>query len=149
MVDCASQPKRKDNNMAAIDWTNNPPRCEVCGATIRPHHTSEREFPGTSPYGARGLCNSCYRKKKKPASERATIDWSVDQFCVICGRKMRPSRASVKDWPNTQTYASMRRCSTCVKDGRVGYLTVRELFEKGHPCIEPCPLPSNKRSNIW
>lgn len=135
--------------MAAIDWINNPPRCGVCEATIRPHRASEREFPGTSPYGAKGLCNSCYRKKKRPAAERAHVDWSVEQFCAICGRKMRPSRASVKDWPDTQTYASQGWCSTCVKAGRVGYPTVRELFEKGHPCIEPCPLPSNKRSSAW
>lgn len=135
--------------MAAIDWVNNPPRCEVCEATIRPHHTSEREFPGTSPYGAKGLCNSCYRRKKGDSGARSAVDWGVEQLCAACGQKMRPSRASAKDWPGTRPYASKGRCSPCVKEGRSGYPTVRELFEKGHPCIDPCPLPSNKRSSAW
>ena len=49
-------------------------------------------------------------------------------------------------------YAPLLRageCSTCAKEDRKVYPTVRELAEMGHPCIEPCPLPSSKRSNIW
>lgn len=135
--------------MATIDWVNNPPTCTVCEATIRPHHTSEAEYPGTRPYGGKGLCNSCYRRKKGDSDGRSAIDWGIEQLCAACVSKMRPSRASVKDWPGTRPYASKGRCSPCAKEGRSGYPTVRELFEKGHPCIELAPVPSNKRTYPW
>lgn len=134
--------------MVAIDWFNNPPTCEDCGGTIRPPHSSEQEYPGTRPYGGKGTCNSCYRNRKRTTGSSA-VDWGIEQCCVTCGCKMRPSRASVVDWPGTRLYSSRGRCSICVKGGRSGNPTVRELFEQGHPCIEPAPLPSNKRSNIW
>lgn len=135
--------------MASIDWVNNPPTCEDCGATIRPHHTSKKEYPGTRPYGGKGICNSCCRRRRESNPSRSTIDWGVDQLCAACGTKMRPSRASIKEWPNTRPYASKGRCSSCIKEGRTGYPTARELFEQGHPCVELAPLPSNKRSLPW
>ena len=85
-------------------WINNPPICEVCGWKIRPARSSEDVFPGTAPYGGKGLCNRCYRKKK------------------YNGRN-KPEPKPVRQYP-----------------------TVRELWEQGHPCIEPCPLPATKRT---
>nr|DAX58204.1 MAG TPA: hypothetical protein [Caudoviricetes sp.] len=95
-----------------------------------------------------------------PANFKA-IDWTVTQQCVVCFRNMRPARARVADWPGTRPYAGHGKCSICTERERKQlhrgerpknpgrYPTVAELAAAGHPCIEPCPKPSNKRSDIW
>lgn len=125
------------------------PKCTHCGEPYRPPRTTAKEFPGTKPYGGRGTCNPCYREILRGCTPKALIDWTVEHKCSSCGQKMRPPRSSVKDWPGTRLYSGQGKCSTCAKEDRKVYPTVRELAEMGHPCIEPCPLPSSKRSNIW
>lgn len=125
------------------------PKCTHCGEPYRPPRTTAAQYPGTKPYGGRGTCNPCYRELLRGATPKALVDWTVDQHCTACGQKMRPPRSSVKDWPETRLYSGRGKCSTCAKGGQKGYPTVRELAAMGHPCIEPCPLPSSKRSNIW
>lgn len=135
--------------MTKRDWVKNPPKCEGCGATIRPPRSSEDVFPGTAPYGGKGLCNRCYRAKKKESSDSVRIDWTVPQHCQTCGQTMRPARSSAAEWPNTRIYSGEGRCSFCVKESRKPGPTVRELFEQGHPCIELAPMPSNRRTLPW
>lgn len=125
------------------------PKCTHCGEPYRPPRTTAKEFPGTKPYGGRGTCNPCYRELLRGHTPKALIDWTVEHKCSSCGQKMRPPRTSVKDWPGTRLYSGQGKCSACAKEVRQAYPTVRELAEMGHPCIEPCPLPSSKRSNIW
>lgn len=125
------------------------PKCTHCGEPYRPPRTTAKEYPGTKPYGGRGTCNPCYRELLCGATPKALIDWTVEHKCSSCGQKMRPPRTSVKDWPGTHLYSGQGKCSMCAKEVRKVYPTVRELAAMGHPCIEPCPLPSNKRSNIW
>ena len=125
------------------------PKCTHCGEPYRPPRTTAAQYPGTKPYGGRGTCNPCYRELLRGCTPKALIDWSVEHKCSLCGQKMRPPRTSVKDWPGTRLYSGLGKCSMCAKEARKTYPTVRELAEMGHPCIEPCPPPSNKRSNIW
>lgn len=125
------------------------PKCTHCGEPYRPPRTTAKEFPGTKPYGGRGTCNPCYRELLRGYPPKALIDWTVEHKCSSCGQKMRPPRTSVKDWPGTRLYSCQGKCSSCAKEVRKTYPTVRELAAMGHPCIEPCPLPSSKRSNIW
>lgn len=125
------------------------PKCVHCGEPYRPPRTTAKEFPGTKPYGGRGTCNACYRELLRGRTPKALIDWTVDHKCSSCGQKMRPPRTSAKDWLGTRLYSGRGECSTCAKERRKTHPTVRELAEMGHPCIEPCPLPSSKRSNIW
>ena len=125
------------------------PKCTHCGELYRPPRTTAKEFPGTKPYGGRGACNACYRELLRGHTPKALIDWTVEHKCSSCGQKMRPPRTSAKDWPGTRLYSGQGKCSACAKEVRQAYPTVRELAEMGHPCIEPCPLPSSKRSNIW
>lgn len=125
------------------------PKCTHCGEPYRPPRTTAKEYPGTKPYGGRGTCNPCYRELLRGCTPKALIDWTVEHKCSSCGQKMRPPRSSVKDWPGTRLYSGQGKCSACAKEVRQAYPTVRELAEMGHPCIEPGPLPSRKRSNIW
>lgn len=39
--------------------TQNLPRCKGCSAQIRPHGTSEADFPGTVPSWGDNLCRVC------------------------------------------------------------------------------------------
>ena len=125
------------------------PKCTHCGEPYRPPRTTAKEFPGTKPYGGRGTCNACYRELLRGCTPKALIDWTVEHKCSSCGQKMRPPRSSVQDWPGARLYSGQGKCSACAKEVRETYPTVRELAAMGHPCIEPCPLPSSKRSNIW
>ena len=87
------------------------------------------------------------------------LDWTVTQICKGCGWEMRPSSRLVSEAPNTRSHSRDGYCVNCVraelrrKRRRAKELaeglrqpTVRELWEQGHPCIEPCPLPSRKES---
>lgn len=47
------------------------PCCRVCHRTMRPHHTSIGDFPGTLQQGGRGLCSSC-RKRERRDKDRAS-----------------------------------------------------------------------------
>lgn len=135
--------------MTTVNTDRQFPKCTHCGEPYRPPRTTAKEYPGTKPYGGRGACNSCYRELLRGRTPKALIDWTVEHKCSSCGQKMRPPRTSVKDWPGTRLYSGQGKCSTCSKEVRETYPTVRELAEMGHPCIEPCPLPPSKRSNIW
>ena len=125
------------------------PKCTHCGEPYRPPRTTADQFPGTKPYGGKGACNSCYRERLKGGASSSRIGWTGERKCLSCGRRMRPPRSSVKDWPGTRLYSGQGKCSVCAKEDRQAYPTVRERAAAGHPCIEPCPLPSSKRSNIW
>ena len=93
--------------------------------------------------------------------QKRVIDWSVRQECISCFRPMRPARATAADWPGTTIYSGRGKCSICVRSenrrARRAALprpkgknpTVAELAAEGHPCIEFCPKPANKRSAIW
>ena len=134
-----------------IDWENTPPYCEVCDCVMRPPRALLVDHPGTRAYGGKGICNSCYRRKRRgqEGAVRSPIDWSEDHYCERCGIRMRPPRTLVSEYPETRLYSGGGVCALCARHRhRVGP-TVAELAAQGHPCIEPCPLPSNKRSNIW
>lgn len=148
VVECLGQPP-KGSTMTNPNTDRQFPKCTHCGEPYRPPRTTAKEFPGTKPYGGRGTCNACYRELLRGHTPKALIDWTVEHKCSSCGQKMRPPRSSVKDWPGTRLYSGQGKCSACAKEVRKTYPTVRELAEMGHPCIEPCPLPSSKRSNIW
>ena len=134
-----------------IDWENNPPYCEVCDCVMRPPRASLADHPGTRSYGGKGICNSCYRRKRRgqEGAARSPIDWSEDHYCERCGIRMRPPHTSVSEYPETRLYSGGGVCALCARHRRRVGPTVAELAAQGHPCIEPCPLPSNKRSNIW
>lgn len=148
VVDFPGQPP-KGSTMTDPGTDRQFPKCTHCGEPYRPPRTTAKEFPGTKPYGGRGTCNACYRELLRGCTPKALIDWTVEHKCSSCGQKMRPPRTSVKDWPGTHLYSGQGKCSACAKEVRETYPTVRELAAMGHPCIEPCPLPSSKRSNIW
>lgn len=135
--------------MAKVDWVNNPPRCEECEGVIRPPRSEASQYPGTVPYGVKGLCNSCYRRKKRGGRGAARIDWSEPQYCKRCGMKMRPRVAPTAEWAGTNSYGKKGMCSTCISPNARRFPTVAELYAQGHPCVEPCPPPSNTRSSIW
>ncbi len=83
----------------------------------------------------------------------APVDWTKPQFCVTCDVRMRPGGTTSQEMPDTLVHASHGECSSCqrrrkraeareaAKEAEVRYPTVRELYEQGHPCIEPCPKP--------
>ena len=135
--------------MTTVATERHFPKCMHCGEPYRPPRTTADQFPGTKPYGGKGACNSCYRERLKGGASSSRTGWTGERKCLSCGRRMRPPRSSVKDWPGTRLYSGQGKCSVCAKEDRQAYPTVRELAAAGHPCIEPCPLPSSKRSNIW
>lgn len=135
--------------MTKVDWVNNPPRCEECEGVIRPPRSEASQYPGTVPYGVKGLCNSCYRRKKRGSQGPVRIDWAEPQYCKRCGVKMRPRVAPAAEWAGTNSYGKRGMCSTCVSPNARRFPTVAELYAQGHPCVEPCPLPPNTRSSAW
>lgn len=136
--------------MTAIDWINNPPRCVDCEGVIRPPRSEASQFPGTVPYGAKGRCNACYRKLKRGGKPSARIDWSEPQHCKRCGVRMRPRVSESAEWVGTNSYGKGGLCSTCIAPNVRHFPTVAELYAQGHPCVEPCPLPSKRgRSYVW
>lgn len=135
--------------MAAIDWVNNPPRCVDCEGVIRPPRSEASQFPGTVPYGAKGRCNACYRRLKRGGKQAVRIDWSEPQHCKRCGVRMRPRAAVSAEWVGTNVYGKGGLCGACIAPDVRHFPTVAELYAQGHPCVEPCPLPSSKRSSAW
>jgi hypothetical protein len=134
-----------------IDWENTPQYCEVCDHQMRAPRTSLADHPGTRAYGGRGICNSCYRRKRRgqAGAAKTYMDWSEVHYCSRCGVRMRPPRTGISEFPETRLYSGNGVCALCAKGSRKVGPTVAELAAQGHPCIEPCPLPSNKRSSIW
>lgn len=89
------------------------------------------------------------------------LDWSKPQYCIACECLMRPSKRPSDDYPNSRIHSSNGECVRCAtarrrREAREKRMaeeyalalaegrrqpTVRELWEMGHPCIEPYPLP--------
>lgn len=89
------------------------------------------------------------------------LDWSKPQYCLSCDCPLRPVRRSIEEYPGSRVHSSNGLCVSCAsslrrreaREKRVAeeyalalvegrrQPTVRELWEIGHPCVEPCPLP--------
>lgn len=94
--------------------------------------------------------------------KQTPLDWSQPQHCHDCGRRLRPSKTTVVDWPGTRLHHGNRLCRPCSearrragirrgdqaqhKPKRRGNPTVAELASAGHPCISPAPMPSHVRT---
>lgn len=89
------------------------------------------------------------------------LNWSRDQHCVICNRKMRPRGTAKADMPDTVAHASHGECSSCqarrkreeekraVEEQKKRYPTARELFEQGHPCVMGVIKPKRAKKITW
>lgn len=68
----------------------------------------------------RGMCQLHYnqlRRRNKGIGPRTTMTKEARE-CIGCGRTIQPRRGKIADYPNTVTYGSAMRCTTCYKTAR-------------------------------
>ena len=67
------------------------------------------------------MCKMHYNREwRLEKGMEARINMAKDLVaCVGCGRTIRPRRGKAEDFPNTVTYGSKDKCTTCYKATRV------------------------------
>lgn len=84
---------------------------EGCDHMLRPHGTTEADYPGTYQHRGRGLCWACWVDQDPVSPPRHQHRQPMPATCRECGRKLRPKRSKPKR--GYVTFGARGLCTTC------------------------------------
>ncbi|KDE14223.1 hypothetical protein [Rhodococcus aetherivorans] len=87
--------------------------CRGCGGAMRPNKASAKDWPGTKSHTGRGYCSGCYHKYPDGRTTKPPTFRMPDVCQGTCGRRLRPTKTSEKEFPGTVGHFTSGMCRTC------------------------------------